>query len=232
MQTAKPEITEEFALVDQDIQEILTSKDVDQVRIFQTNLKVDRKYFQHYFDYLVPPPEPDNTECKVDAECPALEICYTSGGSNQCVDPCSTIRPCVLNAECNVFSTTPTRTMTCTCFEGYTGNGVVRCDKISKFVKTRKNVLFGNFFKKVFILIAAPIEIGCSSDVECLSSQACRNRACVNPCSFDDPCSSTAQCSVTNHKAECRCPPGLTGDPYSLCVPRKIDIKLTLIGHF
>ena len=34
MQTAKPEITEEFALVDQDIQEILTSKDVDQVRIF------------------------------------------------------------------------------------------------------------------------------------------------------------------------------------------------------
>jgi hypothetical protein len=33
MQTVKLEITEEFALVDQDIQEILTMKDVDQVRI-------------------------------------------------------------------------------------------------------------------------------------------------------------------------------------------------------
>jgi hypothetical protein len=157
----------------------------------------------------IPPPEPVNTECKVDVDCPALEICYTSGGSNRCVDPCSTIRPCVSNAECKVFSTTPTRTMTCTCFEGYTGNGVVRCDKIT-----------------------APIEIGCSSDDECLSNQACRNRACINPCSFDDPCSSTAQCSVSNHKAECICPPGLTGDPYSLCVPSKIEIELIMMGHF
>ena len=33
MQTVKLEITEEFALVDQDIQEILTLKDVDQVSI-------------------------------------------------------------------------------------------------------------------------------------------------------------------------------------------------------
>ena len=146
------------------------------------------------------------------------------------MEPCSTIRPCVLNAECNVFSTTPTRTMTCTCFEGYTGNGVVRCDKISKFEKL--GILFRKYFNLFLIILAAPIEIGCSSDNECPSSQACRNRACINPCSFDDPCSSTAQCSVTNHKAECTCPPGLTGDPYSLCIPSKIDTKLILKGHF
>jgi hypothetical protein len=24
---------------------------------------------------------------------------------------------------------------------------------------------------------------------------------------------------VKNHKATCSCPPGMTGDPYSLCVP-------------
>ena len=71
------------------------------------------------------------------------------------------------------------------------------------------------------LILVSPIEIGCSSDDECASSQACRNRACVNPCSYDDPCSSTAQCSVTNHKAKCSCPPGMTGDPYSLCVPSK-----------
>ena len=122
--------------------------------------------------------------------------------------------------------------MTCTCFEGYTGNGVVRCDKISKFKKKLGiHNRVQNYFK-FFIIIAAPIEIGCSSDDECLSNQACRNRACINPCSFDDPCSSTAQCSVSNHKAECNCPPGLTGDPYSLCVPSKIEIKLILMGHF
>ena len=96
------------------------------------------------FMYLVPPPEPVIVECSIDVDCPALEICYTEGGRNRCVDPCPTIRPCVDNAECKVFSTTPTRTMTCTCFEGYTGNGVVRCDKISKFVKTRNNVWFRN----------------------------------------------------------------------------------------
>ena len=140
MQTVKPEITEEFALVDQDIQEILTLKDVDQVRISWTFLFLFLIKNTSTFSCLVPPPEPVNTECKVDVDCPALEICYTSGGSNRCVDPCSTIRPCVSNAECKVFSTTPTRTMTCTCFEGYTGNGVVRCDKISKFEKIRNTV--------------------------------------------------------------------------------------------
>ena len=106
---------------------------------------------------------------------------------------------------------------------------------VIKSVSLKRNseyiVEFRNYFK-FFIIIAAPIEIGCSSDDECLSNQACRNRACINPCSFDDPCSSTAQCSVSNHKAECRCPPGLTGDPYSLCVPSKIEIKLILMGHF
>jgi hypothetical protein len=69
---------------------------------------------------------------------------------------------------------------------------------------------------------AAPIEVGCSSDNECGFTQACRNRACVNPCAYDSPCSSTAECTVENHNAMCKCPPGMTGDPYSLCVPSKI----------
>ena len=85
--------------------------------------------------YSVPEPVIEEQDCKVDVDCPALEICYTLGGRNRCVDPCSTISPCVANAFCKVYSTTPTRTMTCVCFEGYTGNGVVSCDKISKFVQ-------------------------------------------------------------------------------------------------
>ena len=71
------------------------------------------------------------------------------------------------------------------------------------------------------IFIAAPIEIGCSSNDECASTQACRNRGCVNPCAYDDPCGSNAQCTVSDHNAVCKCPIGMTGDPYNLCVPSK-----------
>ena len=99
----------------------------------------------------------------------------------------------------------------------------------TKLVSFYKSILFFGIehFHSITInlIVAAPIEIGCSSDDECASSQACRNRACVNPCAFDDPCSSTAQCNVENHKATCRCPPGMTGDPYSLCVPSKLDFQ-------
>ena len=82
------------------------------------------------------------------------------------------------------------------------------------------------FYSISVILLVAPLEIGCSSDDECATTQACRNRGCVNPCAYDDPCSSNAECSVTNHKATCRCPPGTTGDPYSLCVPSKLAFKI------
>lgn len=78
-----------------------------------------------------------------------------------------------------------------------------------------------NFY---FDFLAAPIEVGCSSDDECPFTQACRNRACVNPCATDNPCSSTAECTVNSHRAVCKCPPGFTGDPYSRCVPSKLAL--------
>ena len=81
---------------------------------------------------LVPEPIVEEPDCRIDTDCPSLEMCYLLGGENRCVDPCTTISPCVEHASCKVHSTTPTRTMSCTCFEGYTGNGVISCDKISK----------------------------------------------------------------------------------------------------
>ena len=84
------------------------------------------------FHKIAPEPVVEEQDCRVDVDCASLEICYQSGGRNKCVDPCSTISPCVSQATCRVHSTTPTRTMSCICFEGYTGNGVVSCDKISK----------------------------------------------------------------------------------------------------
>ena len=176
-----------------------------------------------FFLNVVPEPVVEEIECKIDVDCPSLEICYTQGGNrNRCVDPCSTLRPCVANAACKVHSTTPTRTMSCVCFEGYTGNGVVSCDLISKFFKCPLIFKENQTCQLFHEITASPIEIGCSSDDECASTQACRNRGCVNPCAYDDPCGTNAQCTVNDHNAVCKCPPGMTGDPYSQCVPSKI----------
>ena len=77
-------------------------------------------------------------------------------------------------------------------------------------------MIFYNFSSE-----AAPIEVGCSSDDECSTAQACIGRSCVNPCTSNNPCSSTATCTVSNHKPVCTCPPGTTGDPYQRCEARE-----------
>lgn len=38
-----------------------------------------------------------------------------------------------------------------------------------------------------------------------------------NPCVVGNPCATTAECKSTNHKAECRCPSGLLGNPFIHC---------------
>ena len=65
--------------------------------------------------------------------------------------------------------------------------------------------------------LGEPEPIGCSSDFECATNQACRDRSCINICSVDKPCSPSAICSARNHKASCSCPPGFEGDPYRQC---------------
>ena len=133
MQTVRPVITEAFVPVDQVTEETHTLKAANLVRIFSkvTFYKIKQTFNFHLFS-SVPEPVVEEQDCRIDVDCPSLEMCYVSGGRNRCVDPCSTISPCVAHASCKVHSTTPTRTMSCTCFEGYTGNGVVSCDKISK----------------------------------------------------------------------------------------------------
>ena len=89
-------------------------------------------------------------------------------------------------------------------------------------IKTNLNVIF-NFQ-------AAPIEVGCSADDECPSNLACRSRSCVNPCIQENPCSSSAICSVTNHRPQCKCPPGTDGDPFTQCKPSKQSSWLFFIN--
>ena len=130
-------ITEAFAHAYQTTEEIPILKAVNQVRQKQDISLIFKLVCKTLISIFLSVPEPvvEEQDCRTDVDCASLEICYQSGGRNRCVDPCTTISPCVSNAACRVHSTTPTRTMSCICFEGYTGNGVVSCDKISKIRK-------------------------------------------------------------------------------------------------
>ncbi len=39
----------------------------------------------------------------------------------------------------------------------------------------------------------------------------------MNPCFLKNPCAVNAECYPSNHKAQCRCPPGLEGNPLIKC---------------
>lgn len=190
--------TEEFAHVKLVLLAILMALDVIQVSILL------RKYLNFGLSiipllwFLVPVPKPDCTE---DSHCPSQLACI----EEKCVNPCTAIAPCAENAECKVYDTTPLRTMSCTCIPGFTGNGYRECNRIVEEVK-----------------------VGCSSDFECLDSEACQSGDCRNPCYTNNPCSSTAICTATNHKANCKCPPGFEGDPYRQCARSKFNRVLVL----
>ena len=73
-----------------------------------------------------------------------------------------------------------------------------------------------------FPLSVAPLELGCSSDSECPGSRACENRECVDPCLVRNPCTGIATCRPQNHRAQCFCPEGTTGDGYRSCTPSNL----------
>lgn len=60
-------------------------------------------------------------------------------------------------------------------------------------------------------------KLGCQSDDECSNDKQCFNGECVNPCALGDPCAVNAECYGHNHRAACRCPAGLEGNPFERC---------------
>ena len=175
----------------------------------------------------VPEPVVDEPGCYTDGDCPSKQACF----DGECLNPCLHVQPCVQNAECAVKNELPLRVMVCTCKPGYTGKGDERCELISKLS------ICGMFGACLIFLPqqGAPIETGCRSDSDCPSSRACRNRACVNPCREGSPCATQAICSVKDHRAQCSCSIGFTGDGYSQCVPSKdycYSIFCSFFNHF
>lgn len=54
--------------------------------------------------------------------------------------------------------------------------------------------------------------LGCRTDAECPSSQACINEKCADPCAERATCASDQVCRVYEHRPQCACPPGTVGD--------------------
>lgn len=105
-------------------------------------------------------------ECTVDSECPSRLACI----NNECVNPCTTLEPCLQPSKCEVVPSLPVRTMICICPEGYVSSGNGTCKPLEAITRVG----------------------GCISDSDCPSDKACVNDICRNPCA----CAPNAICRV------------------------------------
>ena len=66
-------------------------------------------------------------------------------------------------------------------------------------------------FKLQFSII-----VECQTDNDCPFSKHCKNNECQDPC-LDIICGTRASCKAEAHRAVCKCPPGLQGNPLVSC---------------
>ena len=155
-------------------------------------------------------------ECLTDPECPTTKACR----NEKCVDPCD----CAINAHC----TPRNHRGICACDSGYTGDPYgIECTK-SKTHFIHYYTLYPfcstGFHNNNIISVPEP-DLGCATDGECPSQQACIIKngygECVNPCLEFRPCARNAICDVKNELPlrvmTCTCEPGYTGKGDEFC---------------
>ncbi|KAK0077732.1 hypothetical protein PV325_003506, partial [Microctonus aethiopoides] len=57
----------------------------------------------------------------------------------------------------------------------------------------------------------------CKTDLNCDDIDICIDGNCTNACSVYPTCRENAECKTLEHKAQCLCSRGYTGDPYKKC---------------
>uniref|UniRef100_A0A6E8W1C0 Dumpy n=1 Tax=Anopheles coluzzii TaxID=1518534 RepID=A0A6E8W1C0_ANOCL len=189
-------------------------------------------------------PQQPQPECTSDGQCTNDKACI--GG--QCQNPCTVSTGlCTQNAECRVQF----HRAICACREGYTGNAQLACYEIgcrsdsdcpateacvnkncidpcrhtqcgrnayckSDYNHNARCHCMDGYRGNPLVGCTRP---ECTSNDECPYHQSCQNEQCRDPCN----CAPNAQCRVDNHQANCRCPPGYTGDPLFSC--EKIPVR-------
>lgn len=186
-------------------------------------------------DEIVPRPE-----CTRDNDCTNDKACI----NEQCRNPCVDQNSCSVNADCHVQLHRPL----CVCREGFTGNGVSGCYEIGcrsnsdcspnescinrncidtcTQIQCGRNAICRSDYSHHATCTCLEGYHGspfhscerpeCTADHDCPFQLACRNQKCQDPCD----CAANAQCRVYNHKANCLCAPGFSGDGRS-CVQSK-----------
>ncbi|GLH00239.1 Neurogenic locus Notch protein, partial [Gryllus bimaculatus] len=183
--------------------------------------------------------EPPRPECVENADCTNDKACL----EGRCRDPCAAQpNTCGRNAECRTQLHRPL----CSCLEGFTGNAHTHCFEIGcrsdsecppeqacvnracadPCASTRCGLnaeCRADTFHRARCY-CLPGHRGdpwtrcdrpqCTDDAHCPDNLACVGERCENPC----VCAPNALCSVAAHRPTCRCPPGYTGNPNTLCV--------------
>lgn len=67
------------------------------------------------------------------------------------------------------------------------------------------------------ICIANKCIVGCRTDNDCLSTENCLSNSCTSICESATACGTNALCKVLDHRKECYCLPGFTGNPTIAC---------------
>lgn len=170
-------------------------------------------------------------ECVLNNDCPRDKTCIRK----KCVDPCP--GTCGQNAECSVINHIPS----CTCLPGYAGNAFIICNKIAAAVITHPcnptpcgpNSQCREINSQA-VCSCVPGFIGsppacrpeCVTSSECSLSQACSNQKCIDPC--PGTCGINALCQVVNHNPICSCPTKLSGDPFTRCLPIRMNFPFKI----
>lgn len=135
-------------------------------------------------------------ECSTDTDCVNDKTCI----NGHCIDGCSLPGACGVNAFCQTILHTPQ----CSCLPCHSGDPHLECLRLA------------NCDRRVI----------CSADKDCISSEACIEHECVNPCLVEvNACEPLKKCETRNHKPVCSCKYGhmLTENGELLCAPAKLE---------
>ncbi|XP_022241755.1 fibropellin-1-like [Limulus polyphemus] len=135
---------------------------------------------------------PIKDECKQDTDCASSQdLCKPdNSGIKKCVDACR-FSSCGTNSECVVI------------------DHVHRCQCKPGFVKDPTN----------FLACISKEPDQCKEDIQCPTFQTCKPNnlgtlKCAEIC-LDFTCTPNSECIAINHKGQCKCKEGFTGDPNS-----------------
>ncbi|KAF2350557.1 EGF-like domain [Trinorchestia longiramus] len=169
-----------------------------------------------------------------------LNFCYCRPGLigdpfSGCTEPEPECYPgaCGINAECYKVN----RELSCRCRSGYEGDPYTMCRAEPESpcdpspCGSNSGCSVGNNNSPVCAcqpgFFGDPLKPEgckpqCDNDDDCVYDKSCINTRCRDPC--PGACGINAHCDVVNHRPQCACPPGYTGNPYSECAVIVLDI--------